>query len=111
MVRRAQMSTIPKHRLDPAASAALGREIRRRRLALGLSQTQLGRPFTRGFVSAVEHGHCIPSLSALLLLAERLRVPAGELITAVNLESDGLYTRTREDDPSDAENARQEGSH
>lgn len=110
MVRRAQMSTITKHHLDSAASAALGREIRRRRLALGLSQTQLGRPFTRAFVSAVEHGHCVPSLSALFLLAERLRVPPGKLIEAVKLESDGLYTRTREDGPRDAENARQTGS-
>ena len=57
-------STISKHRSSGDGSAfalALGAEIRRRRLELGLSQQHLGDPFTRSFVSLVEHGRLTPS--------------------------------------------------
>ena len=73
IVRSAMMSSISKPHLDVSSAVRLGVEIRRRRKALGLSQSDLGTPFTRGFVSAVETGQCVPSLSALVLLADRLR--------------------------------------
>ncbi len=89
------MSSIAKPHLRRESAVLLGAEIRRRRTVLGMSQTALGRPFTRGFVSAVEHGYCVPSLSALLLLAERLGTTPAELIGAVNLGLDGAYTGAR----------------
>jgi transcriptional regulator with XRE-family HTH domain len=89
------MSSISKPRLDKASTERLGREIRRRRLALGLSQSDLGLPFTKGFVSAVENGQCVPSLSALLLLAERLQMTAGKLLEEVNPALAPLYTSSR----------------
>src|SRR5688572_8615591 len=78
------MSTITKHGNDRGIATPLGREIRRRRLALGLTQTQLGQPLTRSFVSAVETGRCVPSLPVLLLMAQRLQVRPGVLIDVVN---------------------------
>ncbi len=57
-----------------------------------MSQSDLGRPFTRAFVSAVESGQCVPSLSALLLLAQRLDTTAGDLIDGVNPQLAQRYT-------------------
>jgi transcriptional regulator with XRE-family HTH domain len=85
------MSTITKHRR--AATISLGAEIRRRRRALGLTQTDLGAPLTRAFVSAVEHGRCLPSLAALALFAERLNSSPAELLDPVKQELASLYTR------------------
>jgi hypothetical protein len=84
------MSTITKHRHE--APTRLGSEIRRRRRALGLTQTELGRPLTRGLVSAVEHGRCLPSLSALAHFAERLQASPAELLDPVKQELASLYT-------------------
>ena len=84
MVAAVPVSTISKHSPDISLAIALGREIRRRRLLRGLTQTELGRPFTRAFVSAVETGRCLPSLSTLLLMAHRLGVTAGDLLHEVN---------------------------
>jgi transcriptional regulator with XRE-family HTH domain len=91
------LSSIAKHSPhDGLRGGALGREIRRRRLALGLSQGELGRPLTRAFVSAVERGHCLPSLAALVHFAGRLGVSAGELLDSVNPPSTGVYTAEHE---------------
>ena len=89
------MSSISKPRLDDASAQRLGREIRRRRLALGMSQSDLGLPFTRAFVSAVETGQCVPSLSALLLLAQRLQTTGVKLLDEVNPALAPLYTDPR----------------
>lgn len=86
------MSTITKHRYEREFAVRLGHEIRARRRALGMTQAELGRPLTRGFVSAVEHGHCVPSLPALLLFAHRLRISAGDLLDPVNRATARLYT-------------------
>jgi transcriptional regulator with XRE-family HTH domain len=75
-----------------AAPSLLGTEIRMRRRALGLTQTQLGWPLTRAFVSAVEHGRCLPSLAALALFAERLQASPAELLDPVKHELAALYT-------------------
>jgi transcriptional regulator with XRE-family HTH domain len=75
------VSTITKHRR--ALSLGLGAAIRERRRAKGLTQTQLGHPLTRGFVSSIEHGRCLPSLAALSLMAERLDMSAAELLDSV----------------------------
>ena len=57
-----------------------------------MTQTQLGHPLTRGFVSAVEHGRCLPSLPVLALFAGRLGVSPSELLDPVNYELATLYT-------------------
>jgi transcriptional regulator with XRE-family HTH domain len=77
------MSSITKPHIDEESAQRLGGEIRRRRNALGLSQAQLGTPLTKGFVSAVEHGRCTPSLSALALFAERLGTTTADLLKPV----------------------------
>ena len=86
------MSSITKQHMDAASAGRLGTEIRRRRHALGLSQTELGHPLTRAFVSAVESGQCIPSLSALVLLAQRLGTTGAVLLEAVNPRLEARYT-------------------
>jgi len=87
---RAGMSTIAKHR--HAASLRLGAEIRRRRRARGMTQAELGRPLTRAFVSAIEHGRCLPSLAALAHFAGRLNVTPAELLDSVKHDLAALYT-------------------
>ena len=78
----------------------LGAEIRRRRKARGLTQAALGAPMTKGFVSAVESGHVVPSLPALALMAERLGVPLAELFAGVNQQWPTMYTRAHDNDRS-----------
>ena len=87
------MSSISKPRLDNASARRLGLEIRRRRRSLGLSQSDVGAPFTRGFVSAVETGHCVPSLSALVLIAQRLDTTSADLLDVVKPRLAQVYTR------------------
>lgn len=81
-------------------AVAIGREIRRRRIAAGLSQTEVGRPLTRAFVSAVEHGHAVPSLASLVMLAERLATDAATLLGSVNRGSTGVYDGEHADEPT-----------
>lgn len=68
---------------NPEFARRLGSLIRTRRRELGLTQTQLGQPLTKGFISEVERGRSLPSLGALVLLAERLRVPVSYLLGEV----------------------------
>jgi len=62
---------------------ALGREIRERRLALGMSQTAAGRPLSRAFLSSVERGRLTPSLPSLLIIARQLSTSAGTILASV----------------------------
>lgn len=71
---------------------AIGRELLRRRTALGLSQASLGEPLTRAFVSAVEHGHTVPSIAALALLTDRLETGLADFFRGVNEQMTGVYT-------------------
>ena len=80
-------STIAKHcafGADSEFACRLGTEIRRRRVALGLSQLELAGPLSKAFVSRIEHGRAVPSLPSLNLLADRLHTSAGVLLIAVN---------------------------
>jgi transcriptional regulator with XRE-family HTH domain len=77
-------------------AVAVGSRIRARRLAVGLTQTQLGEPLTKGFVSAVEAGHALPSLRALLLFADRLGVGLDDLAGPVKRVAIGRYTPGRD---------------
>jgi transcriptional regulator with XRE-family HTH domain len=64
--------------------SSLGSELRRRRLAAHLSQGELSAPLTRAYISQVESGRTLPSLPALIVLAERLGTSADEILKSVN---------------------------
>lgn len=101
-------STTAKSHVAVEVSPQLGAAIRRRRVAMGMTQTELGSPFTRSFISAVELGHCMPSLAALVTIATRLETTPGELLAAVS--SGGLARvarrRRNEQKPRDTSSAR-----
>ena len=80
------------HRQDESFAALLGSRIREIRLSVGLTQTELGSPRTRSFISAVEHGRTLPSLRALLQMAERLGVPVAVLLDELELTGRDTYT-------------------
>ena len=86
-------SSITKHEGGPGSplSVAIGRELRRRRTAAGLTQQALGRPFTRAYVSAVERGHSLPSIPALAMLTERLGVSLASFFQGVNEQMTSVY--------------------
>src|SRR6266542_4432947 len=81
--RPVRPSTIDKHAaLAPGSpeARALGHELRRLRVARGLSQQAVGSSFTRAYVSAVENGHIVPSLAGLILLSRKLGVTPGAVL-------------------------------
>lgn len=88
------LSSIYQHqrRQDEPFAALLGSRIRELRLRAGLTQTELGSPRTRSFISAVEHGRTLPSLRALLQMAERLRVPVSVLLDELEWTGQDIYT-------------------
>lgn len=60
----------------PAPKATFGRRLREARLALGLTQDELGRPdFTKGFISLLENDRAKPSVASLERIAARLGRP------------------------------------
>lgn len=67
---------------DPAL-VRLGRAVRVRRLALGLTQEALGErtEFHPNYVGMVERGERNPSYTNLLRFARGLSCPAGDLVT------------------------------
>jgi transcriptional regulator with XRE-family HTH domain len=64
---------------------AFGREVRRRRGALGLTLEQLAERsgLTPNYIGTVENGRRDPSLSTVLALAKGLGVAPGELLGGV----------------------------
>lgn len=92
---RMRLSTIAKQSTAGNGSdfsRVLGEEIRRRRVALGLSQTYVGRPLSRAFVSSVESGRLTPSLASLLMIARRLNSSAGTILASVETQLEGGTT-------------------
>jgi len=82
------LSTIAKQSNAGGGTAfalALGTEIRRRRIELGLSQASLGRPLSRAYISSVETGRLTPSLPSLLLIAKRLNSTAAAILSSVDV--------------------------
>ncbi len=77
--------------------SSLGSEVRRRRLAAHLSQGELSAPMTRAYVSQVESGRTLPSLPALIVLAERLGTSADEILKSVNQTLSEEYPVAHED--------------
>jgi transcriptional regulator with XRE-family HTH domain len=100
------LSSIYQHQghHDEPYAVLLGSRIRELRIRAGLTQTELGSPMTRSFVSAVEHGRAFPSLCALLLMSERLGVPVAVLLDELQWTRRDTYTLSRARDypsPSD----------
>src|SRR6266542_3293583 len=73
------------------------REARRRR---GLTQRQLGAPFSAAFISSVENGKTIPSLASLAILAGRLEMSLGEFFSEVERRPGAFAPRLRPRDRS-----------
>lgn len=81
------MSTILKQSDTGAGTAfaiALGREVRRRRLGLGLSQAAAGEPLSRAFLSSIEVGRVVPSIPSLVMIARRLNTTAAAILASVD---------------------------
>ena len=95
---KSSISKLPDVRPNSEFAQTLGRAIRERRQARGLTQSQLGDPFTKGFVSEVERGRSLPSLRALTFLADRLHVPMSELLGEVKGGLPLVYTSRHESD-------------
>jgi transcriptional regulator with XRE-family HTH domain len=67
-----------------AFAQALGREIRRRRRELGLTQESAASPMGRAFLSLVERGRLTPSLGSLLIIARQLDTSAADILRSVD---------------------------
>lgn len=100
----ARRSLLPVRGPGSDFSRNLGAAIRARRRELGLTQTQLGQPLTKGFVSEVERGRSLPSLAALVLMADRLGVPVSYLLGEVKGGLSPVYTARDENEhpPADS---------
>jgi transcriptional regulator with XRE-family HTH domain len=70
----------------------LGGRVREMRRAAGFTQAALAAPFSAAYISAIEHGIVVPSLSALVVLASRLGVEPAELLAGVNFLVPAAYT-------------------
>jgi transcriptional regulator with XRE-family HTH domain len=66
-----------------------------------MTQSSVGAPMTRAFVSAVERGRTVPSIPALALLVDRLGVPLDDFFAGVKDEMTVLYNpaHERHEDP------------
>lgn len=75
-------------------SRSIGKRIRTRRNALGLTQEQLAErsDLSTGYVAKLEVGAAIPSLATLYALAEALNAPLSEL---AGYEDDATAERAR----------------
>jgi transcriptional regulator with XRE-family HTH domain len=75
----------------------LGSELKRRRLEAHLSQVEVSAPMTRAYISQLETGRTMPSLAALIVLAERLGTSADEILKSVNQTLSVEYADAHED--------------
>ena len=66
-----------------------------------MTQTELGWPLTKGFISEVERGRSLPSLGALVLMAQRLDVPVSYLLGEVKGGLSPVYTAPDENEHAD----------
>ena len=60
----------------------LGERIREARQRIGMNQLELaGDDLTRNMISRIETGSALPSIQTLCIIADRLGVPAGALLS------------------------------
>lgn len=70
----------------------IGKKIRKLRLQLGLSQTQLaGKEMTRSYISLIEKGKATPSEKTLAIIAQRLGKPVEYFLNDESEEEDDNY--------------------
>jgi transcriptional regulator with XRE-family HTH domain len=100
-VRASSISKQQRAGTGTPLAIAIGREVYRRRTARGLTQTSLGEPLTRGFVSGVERGHTVPSIAALALITDRLDTGLDEFFRGVNEQMTRVYTAAHEHHDTD----------
>lgn len=76
---------MPRRSRRSLASLSFGREVRRRRKALGLTLEQLAEKsaLTPNYIGSVENGRRDPSLSTVLALAKGLSISPAELLGGV----------------------------
>lgn len=87
-------SSIAKHYLlreRAGLAEAIGAELRYRRRCIGLTQRELGAPFTAAYISAVELGYAVPSIPTLILLTQRLEIGVEEFFRGVNARWTAVY--------------------
>ena len=87
------MSHDPAMVPDPKrALVAFGREVRRRRMAQGLSLEALGEAadLTPSFIGGIEMAKRNPSLLSMLSIARGLGAPLGELLGMPELSAEGI---------------------
>ena len=97
-------STIAKHLAagdGTCFSLVLGREIRRRRVALGLSQSAAAWPLSRAFLSSVESGRQTPSLASLLIIARQLNASAATILASVERQLEAREQDGNADEEAD----------
>lgn len=88
-----------------ASGSKLGKEVRRRREALGLTLEELAEraDLSPNYIGTVENGRRDPSLSTLESLAKGLGVPVSELFGPVKDLSAAAYDMGRSFDAAPAE--------
>ncbi len=76
---------MPRRSRRKITALSFGREVRRRRKALGLTLEQLAEKsaLTPNYIGTVENGRRDPSLSTVMALAKGLSIPPGELFGGV----------------------------
>ena len=69
---------------------SLGHLVKQRRIALGISQEELGlrANLDRTYISGVERGVCNPSLTALVNIASGLGITVSNLLDHLEIQSD-----------------------
>ncbi len=85
------------------AAVELGSRVREQRRRCGLTQSQLGHPLSRSYVSALESGATLPSLGTVWLLSQRLGVTVGQLIDGLNGGDRESYIRVNESQTDDGD--------
>lgn len=77
---------MPRRSRRNLTALSFGREVRRRRKALGLTLEQLAEKsaLTPNYIGTVENGRRDPSLSTVLALAKGLSIPPAELLGGVD---------------------------
>ena len=66
---------------------AIGRRVRAMRLAAGWTQAELGRPFSKGYISQIESGRVAPSLALISVIAARLDTSIQQLAPEIEAGS------------------------